>query len=122
MGNVFFLSSVVVILMAKGLVASGNETGAPWRTRPDPFEGVWEEEIEPLLRGDPAGKLKATTIVDWLEDGYPGRFGASRLRTVQRRLQDWRALHGPDREVYFPQEHRRDGRLRSTSHTVIPWR
>ena len=30
-----------------------------WRTRPDPFDGIWEEEIEPLLQGDPAGKLKA---------------------------------------------------------------
>ena len=37
-----------------------------WRTRPDPFDGVWEDEIEPLLRNDPAGKLKATTIIDWL--------------------------------------------------------
>ena len=33
-----------------------------WRTRPDPFDGVWEDEIEPLLRNDPTGKLKATTI------------------------------------------------------------
>ena len=24
-----------------------------WRTRSDPFDGVWEEEIEPLLRDDP---------------------------------------------------------------------
>ena len=76
-----------------------------WRTRPDPFDGVWEEDIEPLLQGDPAGKLKATTIIDWLADQHPGRFSASQLRTLQRRLQDWRALHGPDREVYFPQEH-----------------
>ena len=76
-----------------------------WRTRPDPFEGVWEEEIEPLLRGDSAGKLKATTIIEWLAERHPGRFSASQLRTLQRRLQDWRALHGPDREVYFPQEH-----------------
>ena len=76
-----------------------------WRTRPDPFDGVWEDEIEPLLRNDPAGKLKATTIIDWLADQHPGRFSASQLRTLQRRLQDWRALHGPDREVYFPQEH-----------------
>ena len=30
---------------------------------------------------------------------------ASHLRTLQRRLQDWRALNGPDQEVYFPQEH-----------------
>ena len=35
-----------------------------WRTRPDPFDGVWEDEIEPLLRNDPTGKLKATTIID----------------------------------------------------------
>ena len=26
---------------------------------PDPFDGVWEDEIEPLLRNDPTGKLKA---------------------------------------------------------------
>lgn len=35
-----------------------------WRTRPGPFDGGWEEEIEPLLRGDPKGKLKATTIIE----------------------------------------------------------
>ena len=74
-----------------------------WRTRPDPFDGVWEDEIEPLLRNDPTGKLKATTIIDWLAEQHPGRFSASQLRTLQRRLQDWRALHGPDQEVYFPQ-------------------
>ena len=34
-----------------------------WRTRPDPFDGVWEDEIEPLLRNDPTGKLKATVII-----------------------------------------------------------
>ena len=76
-----------------------------WRTRPDPFDGVWEEETEPLLRGDPKGQLKATTIIEWLEEHHPSRFSASQLRTLQRRLQDWRALHGPDQEVYFPQEH-----------------
>ena len=76
-----------------------------WRTRPDPFDGIWEEEIEPLLQGDPAGKLKATTIIEWLEEKFPGRFSASQLRTLQRRLQDWRALNGRDQEVYFPQEH-----------------
>ncbi len=76
-----------------------------WRTRPDPFDGIWEEDIEPLLQGDPAGRLKATTIIEWLEERHPGRFSASQLRTLQRRLQDWRALNGPDQEVYFPQEH-----------------
>ena len=45
-----------------------------WRTRPDPFDGVWEDEIEPLLRNDPTGQLKATTIIDWLAEQHPGRF------------------------------------------------
>ena len=48
-----------------------------WRTRPDPFDGVWEDEIEPLLRNDPTGKLKATTIIDWLAEQHPGRFPAA---------------------------------------------
>ena len=58
-----------------------------WRTRPDPFDGVWEDEIEPLLRNDPTGRLKATTIIDWLAEQHPGRFSPSQLRTLQRRLQ-----------------------------------
>ena len=84
-----------------------SETGQErwWRTRTDPFDGVWEEENEPLLQGEAAGRLRATTIIEWLEERYPGRFSASQLRTMQRRLQDWRALNGPDQEVHFPQEH-----------------
>ena len=76
-----------------------------WRTRTDPFDGIWAEEIEPLLEGEAASRLKATTIIEWLEERHPGRFSASQLRTLQRRLHEWRTLHGPEREVYFPQEH-----------------
>ena len=81
-----------------------SETGQErwWRTRTDPFEGVWEEEILPLLEGGAAGRLRATTTIESLEERYPGRFSASQLRTLQRRLQDWRALNGPEQEVYFP--------------------
>lgn len=89
----------------RGPLPSQTKQERWWRTRPDPFDGVWEDEIEPLLRGDPGGQLKATTIIEWLEERHPGRFDPSQLRTLQRRLQDWRALNGPDQEVYFPQEH-----------------
>ena len=89
----------------RGPLPSETKQERTWRTRPDPFNGVWEEEIEPLLQGEAAGKLKATTIIEWLEEHHPGKFSASQLRTLQRRLQDWRALNGPDQEVYFPQEH-----------------
>ena len=90
----------------RGPVPSEKKKTRPrWRTRPDPFAGVWKEEIEPLLLTDIDGALNASTILEWLDERYPGRFGRSQLRTLQRRMRDWRALNGPDREVYFEQEH-----------------
>ena len=68
-----------------GPMPSETKQERRWRTRPDPFDGVWEEEIEPLLRGDLNGKLKATTIIEWLNEQHPDRFSASQLRTLQRR-------------------------------------
>ena len=47
-----------------GPLPSETRQERTWRTRPDPFDGVREEEIEPLLRGEAAGKLKATTIIE----------------------------------------------------------
>ena len=89
----------------RGRLPSEKKGKRRWRTRPDPFAGVWAEEVEPLLRSDVEGALKATTILEWLDDRHPGRFSLSQLRTLQRRLRDWRALSGPDREVFFEQEH-----------------
>ena len=70
-----------------GRLPSETKQERRWRTRPDPFDGVWEEEILPLLQGEAAGRLRATTIIEWLEEKFPGRFSASQLRTLQRRLQ-----------------------------------
>ena len=89
----------------RGRLPSEKKGKRRWRTRPDPFAGVWAEEVEPLLRSDVEGALKATTILEWLDERHPGRFSLSQLRTLQRRLRDWRALSGPDREVFFEQEH-----------------
>lgn len=75
------------------------------RTRPDPFAGVWSEEIEPLLRGESGGSLQATTVLEWLQERHADRFSRSHLRTLQRRIRDWRALNGPEQEVFFPQRH-----------------
>jgi hypothetical protein len=58
-----------------------------------------------MLRRDLHGTLMATTIFDWLEEKYPGRFRGGQLRSLQRRFRDWRAVYGPDQEVFFPQEH-----------------
>ena len=46
----------------RGPLPSETKPERRWRTRTDPFDGVWAAKIEPRLRGDPSGKLKATTI------------------------------------------------------------
>ncbi len=72
-----------------------------WRTRQDPFAGVWEREIVPLLEAQP--KLTATTLFEALQERYPERYGNGKKRTFQRRVTRWKALYGPDREVMFRQ-------------------
>lgn len=74
-----------------------------WRSRPDPFAGVWDTEVVPLLRGAP--KLMAITLLRKLQDDHPERFADGALRTLQRHVRQWRALEGPPKEVFFPQEH-----------------
>lgn len=73
-----------------------------WRNRPDPFTEVWPE-IEAFLERD-AG-LQAKTVFEELQRRYPDRFPWGQLRTLQRRFRDWRALHGPEKEIFFPQIH-----------------
>lgn len=88
----------------RGALPSEQKSPRSWRTRIDPFADVWPE-IESLLRADVDGVLQATTIFDVLEQRSPGRFGAGQLRSLQRRMRDWRAQHGPEKEVYFEQKH-----------------
>jgi hypothetical protein len=88
-----------------GPLPSATKHARHWRTRHDPFAGVWEREIVPLLEGDTAGVLEATTLLGELSARHGAAYGTGQLRTLQRRLRDWRALHGPAKEVFFEQEH-----------------
>ena len=88
-----------------GPLPSQRSTERDWRTRADPFEAVWDVEVVPLLAADQRGVLQATTLIGLLLERHPGAFDLGQVRTLQRRMRDWRALHGPEREVYFPQEH-----------------
>ena len=74
-----------------------------WRTRNDPFEGVWEE-VRAWLEVN-AG-LEAKTLFEDLQRRCPGRYPDGQLRTLQRRVKAWRALEGPPKEVFFPQVHK----------------
>jgi hypothetical protein len=58
-----------------------------WRTRSDPFEDVWHE-VEGWLQGAPERTAKA--IFEELQQRYPGRFSDGQVRTLQRRVSNWR--------------------------------
>jgi len=88
-----------------GPVPSETTRTREWRTRADPFEVVWAVDVEPLLVADADGKLEAKTIFEELNRLHPKQFEPGQLRTLQRRVRDWRAECGPEREVFFQQEH-----------------
>jgi len=74
-----------------------------WRTREDPFEEDWVE-IEKKLTDAP--ELEAKALFEDLVERKPNTYTEGQLRTLQRRIKRWRATKGPDKEVFFPQQHR----------------
>ncbi|MFQ5745044.1 MAG: IS21 family transposase [Acidobacteriota bacterium] len=74
-----------------------------WRTREDPFADDWPK-LEAMLGEAP--ELEAKTLFDHLVGLKPDAYEAGQLRTLQRRIREWRAQRGPEREVFFPQAHR----------------
>jgi hypothetical protein len=86
-----------------GPIPSVTKQPRDWRTRPDPFTAVWLTEIEPLLHRDRKGVLEAKHVLAELCTRHPNQFHAGQARTLQRRFRDWRAVHGPEPEVFFEQ-------------------
>lgn len=74
-----------------------------WRTRPDPLAEVWSSELEPMLDQSPG--LQAITLLEYLQSKYPDEYGDTVLRTLQRRVKQWRIHKGPVQEVMFRQVH-----------------
>jgi hypothetical protein len=60
-----------------------------WRTRKDPFEGAWPELLT-WLQEDP--DATAQSLFERLRNQYPGRFAGGQLRTLQRRIREWRRV------------------------------
>lgn len=96
-----------------GKLPSELKKGHIWRTREDPFEHDWPE-IKGLLKNEP--KLEALTIFQHLQRKAPGKYQDGQLRTLQRRIKQWRALKGPQKDVVFPQDHH-PGRLSQSDFT-----
>jgi hypothetical protein len=72
------------------------------RRRPDPLAGIWDAEIVPLLRAAPG--LRPVAIFEEMRRRHPDLPEGVR-RTLERRIRQWRALHGPQQEVIFRQVH-----------------
>ena len=73
-----------------------------WRSTPDPLAEVWESELEPMLKATP--ELQPMTLFEWLQERYPGKY-VRVLRTLQRRVAAWKALHGDTKTVMFELRH-----------------
>jgi len=80
------------------------QRGRHWRTRADPLADIWDSVLVPMLEKAP--QLEPQTLLLHLEQSFPGQEWYRRKRTLQRRVEQWRALHGPAQEVMFLQEHR----------------
>jgi hypothetical protein len=66
-----------------------NSQPHSWRTRQDPFKGVWPEI---LLWLQETPEATAKSLWERLHQKYPGRFPGGQLRTLQRRIREWRRV------------------------------
>jgi hypothetical protein len=74
-----------------------------WRTRADPLAEVWDSVLVPMLQKAP--QLEPQTLLLHLEQVFPDQEWYRRKRTLQRRVEQWKALHGPALGVMFMQHH-----------------
>ena len=67
-----------------------------WRTRKDPFESAWPI-IREWLETDPDSN--AQELLSRLQEERPGEFHDGHIRTLQRRVKEWRSARA--RELVF---------------------
>jgi hypothetical protein len=94
----------------------GERKAREWQTRKDPFDEVWKSVIAPQLELHP--NLLAITLLEKLQSDFPAKYPDKLLRTLQRRVRQWRALYGPEKEVIFRQEHY-PGRMGISDFTLL---
>ena len=74
-----------------------------WRTREDPLSVIWEPIVLPLLQQSEG--LTPVGIFDFLCEQHSNQFDPKTRRTLERRINRWRQLHGSAKEVMFTQTH-----------------
>jgi len=74
-----------------GQLPSELKASRGYRTRSDPFEKDWAE-VESKLAAAP--ELEAKAIFEWLCERNGTHYQEGQLRTLQRRISNWRVLNG----------------------------
>ena len=73
-----------------GHLPSELKKARQYRTRADPFAEDWPE-LEQMLAQAP--ELEAASLFEWLCEQHPDRYQAGQVRTLQRRVAEWRVLN-----------------------------
>ena len=88
-----------------GQLPSEMKDARGYRTRPDPFEKDWAE-VEAKLAVAP--ELEAKAIFEWLCERDGAQYTEGQLRTLQRRISNWRALNSNPTltldQIHYPGE------------------
>jgi len=79
-----------------------------YKTRKSAIDTLWETELKPMVEKNP--DLQPKTLLIYLQRTYIDEAGDSIysdsiLRTLQRRVANWQALHGVPKDIFFPQTH-----------------
>ena len=72
------------------------------RRRPDPLAPYWDAEVLPILNAAP--DIRVIGVLEELRRRHHD-LNPNIRRTLERRINAWRALNGPERDVIFRQEH-----------------
>lgn len=74
-----------------------------WRTRRDPFDPEDWTLARQMLTDAP--ELESKALFMHIAARHPGRYEPGQLRSFQRKVKRWRATEGPDKPVFFAQDH-----------------
>jgi hypothetical protein len=85
-----------------------------YRTRTNPFEEDWPAMKAKL---EDAPSLEAKALFEWLCEQHPGRYQEGQLRTFQRHVATWRALH--QKQVAVLEQVHRPGEVLQTDGTWL---
>ena len=97
-----------------GRLPSEMKKARQYRTRADGFAADWPT-VEQMLAEAPA--LEAKAVFEWLCEQHRGRYRPGQLRTFQRRVSTWRALH--QQKVAILEQVHRPGEVMQTDGTWL---